>query len=432
MIKMKNFIVIVFTLLCSPSSAQKITLQQAIDMALKNNFEISIEKNNTEIAKINNNIGMAGGLPLVSFNTSDQSSYIDINQKLNTGTQIKRAGTFSNSLNSNVSGTVILYNGYKIVSTKNRLGIQQKQSEQNLLAQIQNTIADVMMKYYRIVREQQYVITLEESINLTKKHLELVQTKKSVGLAGDAELFQSQIDLNSRILDLQSQQTVVKQSVADLAGILELRSDSSLFVSDSIVINTGIDLPAVLNAINTNPEISSLDNQIKINQLLEDEVASLRKPSLRLNTGYNFGSTQSTAGQLLLNRSYGPFVSFGLSVPIYSGGTVKRLQQTAALNSQNAFIKKESAINNQQTAATKTFQSYESSITQLNTQQSTLQLSKQLAELSLQRFQLNSATSVEVREAQKSFEEAGFRLVNLQYVAKIAEIELLRLSNQLH
>ena len=83
-------------------------------------------------------------------------------------------------------------------------------------------------------------------------------------------------------------------------------------------------------------------------------------------------------------------------------------------------------------AATKTFQSYESSITQLNTQQSTLQLSKQLAELSLQRFQLNSATSVEVREAQKSFEEAGFRLVNLQYVAKIAEIELLRLSNQLH
>ncbi len=432
MIKMKNFIVIVFTLLCSPSSAQKITLQQAIDMALKNNFEISIEKNNTEIAKINNNIGMAGGLPLVSFNTSDQSSYIDINQKLNTGTQIKRAGTFSNSLNSNVSGTVILYNGYKIVSTKNRLGIQQKQSEQNLLAQIQNTIADVMMKYYRIVREQQYVITLEESINLTKKQLELVQTKKSVGLAGDAELFQSQIDLNSRILDLQSQQTVVKQSVADLAGILELRSDSSLFVSDSIVINTGIDLPAVLNAINTNPEISSLDNQIKINQLLEDEVASLRKPSLRLNTGYNFGSTQSTAGQLLLNRSYGPFVSFGLSVPIYSGGTVKRLQQTAALNSQNAFIKKESAINNQQTAATKTFQSYESSITQLNTQQSTLQLSKQLAELSLQRFQLNSATSVEVREAQKSFEEAGFRLVNLQYVAKIAEIELLRLSNQLH
>ncbi|MEI8052664.1 MAG: TolC family protein [Bacteroidota bacterium] len=429
---MKNFIVIVFTLLCSPSSAQKITLQQAIEMALKNNFEISIEKNNTEIAKINNNIGMAGGLPLVSFNTSDQSSYIDINQKLNTGTQIKRAGTFSNSLNSNVSGTVILYNGYKIVSTKNRLGIQQKQSEQNLLAQIQNTIADVMMKYYRIVREQQYVITLEESINLTKKQLELVQTKKSVGLAGDAELFQSQIDLNSRILDLQSQQTVVKQSVADLAGILELKSDSSLLVSDSIVINTGIDLPAVLNAINTNPEISSLDNQIKINQLLGDEVASLRKPSLRLNTGYNFGSTQSTAGQLLLNRSYGPFVSFGLSVPIYSGGTVKRQQQTAALNSQNAVIKKESAINNQQTAAIKTFQTYESSITQLNTQQSTLQLSKQLAELSLQRFQLNSATSVEVREAQKSLEEAGFRLVNLQYVAKIAEIELLRLSNQLH
>lgn len=83
------------------------------------------------------------------------------------------------------------------------------------------------------------------------------------------------------------------------------------------------------------------------------------------------------------------------------------------------------------TATIKLFKAYTNSLQQLNTQQNTYQLSQQLVQLSLQRFQLAAATIIEVREAQKSFEDAGFRLVTLSYSAKIAEIELKRLSNRL-
>jgi len=69
---------------------------------------------------------------------------------------------------------------------------------------------------------------------------------------------------------------------------------------------------------------------------------------------------------------------------------------------------------------------------QMKTQQNTFELSKQLVAIIQQRFQLNSATDLEVREAQKSFEEAGFRLLNVQYIAKVAEIELQRICNNLN
>jgi hypothetical protein len=36
-----------------------------------------------------------------------------------------------------------------------------------------------------------------------------------------------------------------------------------------------------------------------------------------------------------------------------------------------------------------------------------------------------------VKNAQQSFEASGFRLVNLSYAAKTAEIELKRLANEL-
>jgi len=68
---------------------------------------------------------------------------------------------------------------------------------------------------------------------------------------------------------------------------------------------------------------------------------------------------------------------------------------------------------------------------QLDDQKKIVDLAKQLLSLALQRFQLRQATIVEVRQAQESFENAGLTMTNLSFAAKAAEIELLRLINEL-
>jgi outer membrane protein TolC len=432
MIKMRFLATIFSVCFFSMAQAQSISLQDAVNIALKNNLDIQIQKNNAEISKINNNRGVAGGLPSVVFNATDQESSIGINQKLNNGIVISRSGAYSNTINANVVGSMLLYNGFKVVATQKRLIEIQKQSEQYLIAQIQNTMAAVMTKYYTVVREQSYVGTLQQSIDVSQKQLELIQKKKSLGLASDADLFQSQIDLNTRKLEMQSQQTIIKQAKVDLMNLLELPSDSTIDIQDTIEVNQQILLADVLKQLSSSAEISSLDHQIKINEFIQKEVSAERKPSLRLNMGYNFGNTESTAGQLLLNRVYGPFVNMGLSIPIYNGSISKRQQQVATISTQNARLQRDALLHDIQAAVVKTFQSYSNAMEQLKTQQNTFELSKQLVAIIQQRFQLNSATALEVREAQKSFEEAGFRLLNVQYIAKVAEIELQRICNKLN
>jgi len=44
---------------------------------------------------------------------------------------------------------------------------------------------------------------------------------------------------------------------------------------------------------------------------------------------------------------------------------------------------------------------------------------------------LGQATIIDVKQAQQSFENASYRLINLTYTAKIAEVELKRLASQL-
>ena len=418
-------------LIAVKTNAQELTLQDAINLALKNSFDIQIAKNVVDANKINNNIGVAGGLPTVAATASNQESVVNINQKLNTGTEITRDGATSNNLTANVSGTMLLYNGYRVVATKKRLEILQQQSEQNLNSQIQNTIANVMVNYYNVVRQQGYIKTLQQSIDLSKQQLELIQNKQALGLANNASLFQSQIDLNTRVQEMQSQQLILAQATTDLLNVLNVKPDSVIRIKDSIVVDKNIRINDVLQAVNANPQIGALGSQIKINEFLEKETLAQRYPSLRANTGINYGRNQSNGGQLLLNQSYGPFLGLTLSVPLYNSGIVKRQQQIAKINTTNAKLQKENIELDFKSGAIKTYQAYTSSLQQITTQQSTYQLAQQLVQLSLQRFQLAAATIIEVREAQKSFEEAGFRLINLNYLAKLAEIELKRISNGL-
>ena len=128
-----------------------ITLKSAIDSTLKNNFDIQIASNNVEISKLNNNAGMAGGLPAVNISVVDNQTSSDVLQKLNSGAEIKKSAANGNALTSNITAGILLYNGSRVIATRQRLQSLQKQSELQLNLQIQNSIAAVMAKYFDII-----------------------------------------------------------------------------------------------------------------------------------------------------------------------------------------------------------------------------------------------------------------------------------------
>src|SRR5665213_1650083 len=137
---------------CSASFCQSLSLPDAINIALKKNLDLQLLKNNVQIGHINNNIGVAGGLPLVTAAATDVEQTTNVNQLLNSGTIIKRNGASGNSYTSNVTTGMLLYNGARVVATKHRLEQLEARSEQYLNSQIQNTMSSVMVSYYDIVR----------------------------------------------------------------------------------------------------------------------------------------------------------------------------------------------------------------------------------------------------------------------------------------
>ena len=423
---------IIFAFITPVVKAQGILrLPDAVNIALKRSLDIQLAKNKVEAGTINNNYGVAGGLPLVTGAVTDNEQVSNINQKLNTGASTDRSGVSTNTLNAGITGSILLYNGGRVVATKKRLAELELQSKQQLNAEVQDVMADVMSGYYDIVRQQSYVKTIGRSIDAAKKKLEIVQVRQKAGIANNADLFQAQLDLNDALQAEQSQLLVVDQSKTKLLRLLTLRTDSTINIEDTIVTDKSIDLNTILNSLSKNADIVAADEQVKINSLIMKETAAQRYPSIRATSGYNFSRSQAAAGQLLLNQNYGPSVGVTVGIPIYNGSVYKRQQKTAALNMQNAELQKQVLIKDYSAQVVKLYQSYADALKQLETEKENYKLSEQLLNLVLQRFQFREATIIDVKNAQQSFEASGYRLVNLSYAAKSTEIALKRLANQL-
>ncbi len=428
---MKKIFIILFFISNYSFAQQPLQLNDAINIALKNSYDIEVAKNNVRISSINNNYGVAGGLPIVTGAASDQEQITNVNQNLSSGTHIQRNAAAANSASANVEGSLLLYNGMRVVATKKRLEELEKQNQEYLNATIQNTIATVMTQYYDVVRQQSYIRTLDTAISIEQRQLNIVKTQVSVGLANNADLFQTQLDLNALIQSKQSQQLIINQAKTSLLTTLTLKADSSIFIEDTIVVDSTLMLEDVMNNLQRSPDLIAANMQITINQLLEKETAAQRYPSVYATTGYTYNRSQTAAGNVLLNQNYGPYIGLSLSIPIYNGSIYKRQQRVAEINTTNAQLQESILLRDNTSNAVKNYQAYQNSLQQLQTQKENYALAKQLLDLVLLKFQLRLATIVDLRNAQESFENAGYLLVNLSYAAKAAEIEMKRLTYQL-
>jgi outer membrane protein len=423
------FYILFFPLLLN--AQQIMTLQNAIDTVLKKSFDIQIARNNVEISKLNNNLGMAGGLPEFGIVATDNATLNSSYQKLNTGTESTISDAAGNSLNTGLSASMYLFNGFKITATKQRLDLLQKQSEVQLNLQIQSAVADVMIQYYDIVRQQEYLLIMQNSLDVSNKKLDVITERKNVGMADNVDFLQAQIDVNYADENVKMQQLTIDQGKTDLLNLIASGKYYNFLIDDTIEVSKTLLLDSILICLKNNPNYISAEQSVEINEKLLKETDAQRYPSLKLVTGYNLAHSEYDKGLTLINQIYGPSAGITLQIPIFNWNIYRKQYKAVTYDILNSELEKESILNSLQSSAIKTFMAYSTALLQLETQQENYKLAKELVDLVMKNFQLNQATILEVKDAQSSYEKAAYLLVNLQYTAKIAEIELLSLVYQL-
>ncbi|MBX7052050.1 MAG: TolC family protein [Flavobacteriales bacterium] len=408
-----------------------LSLQQAIDSALLNNYRIAVARNEVEIAQNNNHPGQAGMLPTVGLNISDTPANNNIRQEFANGSEIVRNNVNSNNLNAQIAASMTLFDGGRMFALRNKLGEQQSLAELTLKAEVQNLISDVVTAYTALTALQQNEKVLERLKSSAQARKQLVEIRISAGMANQSDLYLAELDLENANQALISIQRQIHRSSTALLSLMKSTSDRTILVSDSLSFVTVPEKWKADQLYQNNPEIQMSNTSVRIAIQGEKEMSALRYPKITLTAAYGYLLSQSQAGFSLYNQSYGASGSIGINIPLFSGHVFKNNYENAILTRKNVELTAEQTKNDVLQRYFLAWNLYESALEQKAVLQKGLSTAMAYLDLMTLRFNEGQSTVLELREAERSFEEANLMKINNDITLKLAETDILRISGQL-
>lgn len=409
-----------------------LTAQDAIKIAIENNFGIIISKNEIEIGAINNNWANAGALPVVSATATKAVGVNNLEQKLSTGTVTKKNGNTTQNLNAGIAVDWRIFDGFKMFATRKKLEELQRSGEYSFRKNLNETVFNVISSYYNIVTlEERKKATLEQIVLYTDRY-NLAQRRFEIGTGAKYEVLEAQVDLNEQRSNLLSLQNSIAVSKSSLTNLLGKKPDTSYKVIDTILV---MPLPAYEDVqtkiAKQNPDVLLANSQLYVLNQEKKEVNSARLPTVDLNGFYNFARNSNGAGFTLFNQTYGPSGSVGIAVPLFSGNLVKKQLQISDIQIKNQQIAIDQTKHDIESALSNAYINYNSALKLIELEKNNLVLATENIMIATERYKKLNITSVELRQIQISYNDAKDRLYNALYQAKMAEATVALLAGDI-
>ncbi len=436
--KMKNYKVLIqslilfFFCLVTVNAQEVLTIEEAVKIALENNYEIKIATNELTIDKTNVSIGNAGILPKATASIVDNNSIINLSQIRADGTINSLDNAKNNSLNYGVNLDWTVFDGFRMFAKLEQLKELQKQGETKLKLTLITKISDVNALYFDLVQQQQQLKALDSTIVISNQRLTLAQNRFTIGKASKLAVLNAQVDLNTDKVTLLRQKELYANTKTLLNQILARDTKTDFKLVDTIIVDPTLSLPELTRlAEKQNPQLESLIINKRVAELQLKQIKAVRYPTVRVSTGYTFSDSQSSLGFTTQSSARGLNYGFSASLNLFDGWAQNRNEKIAGIQIENSKIQIEQqnlALNTQLATA---YQTYLTNLELIDLEEKNEVIAKQNLDITLDKFHIGTITTLEFRTAQLNHVNAKVRYSNAQFQAKLSEIALRELAGNL-
>lgn len=411
---------------------QVLSVQDAINIALKNSYDIQVAANDASIDKANNTRGNAGMLPTVGLNVSDNLSLISNHQETANKVKTSTSNARTNTIDAGIALSWTLYDGGKMFVTKQKLQEIEALGEIQYRDRVLQTVYNVIVAYYDVVKQKQQLASINEVTNYNKERVKILQTSFDAGNVDKTVLLQAKIDLNVNQENAINQKDVIAVAKKNLNQLICRDITTEFEVTDLIQTDYLPNVDELKQKLyETNTTILSLQKQVDIAKLSFKEMNTLKNPRFSLTTGYNFTRNDYTLYSLLNNRTLGPQIGGTISFPLYQGGNANRQIKISAIELKSSQYALENAKLAAYTQLVNALTDFEAQRNLLKIEIDNNALAKENLDISTQRLRLGQTTSLEIRQAQESYQDSYTRLLNFEYNLKVSETKLKQLISAL-
>ncbi len=421
-------------LLCLPLSIlsqSEMTVEDAIEIGLKNNFDIRIARKNAEISETNTRLGTSGFLPTLDLSGNYSLSRSD----QETNSPFSFGNSTTDGWGATVSMNWTLFDGFKMFVDNKRFKELEKLGEYQARNIIENSVVLILRSYFNLVREELLYDVQKSTVEISKSRLNKAKVRNELGGASSTDVLNAQVSLNNDKSALLNSELNIEIALKELN--IALGRDPS----------TGIDIDKTLDVEITEFNVDEIRRKaLEKNSALtvaeqgkiiaEQDLGTSRSsfyPRLLFNGTYGYSdrtvdsdsrgsiSTQSTDGSVALTMSFNIFNGFRNDIDIQSKMIELDIQKLAFEKSRNELVG----------LVKEKYETYNKRLAFINLEKQNVLAAEQNLQLQEDRFSTGASSSLEFRDAQVNFARAQSALISAQYQARIAMLEIQQLTGEI-
>jgi outer membrane protein len=434
---MKRLGIFVLFILCAgrlyaQQTPQRLTLQEAVETALKNNFNIKLSQNNATIAKNNVTVGNAGMLPFVTGDVTSSNS-------VQTTRQTRADGTINNINNARNTGITYgvnldwtIFDGFAMFANYDQLKELDKLGQLGLRDTVQSMVANVITTYYSLISQDAQIKALNGVLATSRTQARYANDRYKVGSGSRYDLNTALVNANLDTANLVNQIQQFRFTKIQLNQLLMRDVQTDFVVADTIIVDEGLKLADIINQAQVqNPSILAGQINKRLAEINLRQIKATRYPQISVTSGYTISDTKNPAGFARVQNSRGFNYGLTASLNIFDGFNQWRRERNAKLQIQNAELNYKQTQQDIEATISNFYISYTSGLELIKIGQTNKDLAKRNLDLSLERYRLGNITPLEIREAQRAYLDAQSRFSAAQYQSKLAEVTLKQLTNSI-
>ena len=401
----------------SAQDATPLSLQQAMDYAVKNNINAKNARLDAKIQLVQNNQTLSAAYPHISGKAELDDNLNPTQAFIDAGTFGGPKGTiqhFSFTLpyagSAGISGSQILFDGGVMVALQARNTVLELARQNGQLTE-ENVRYTVQKAYYALVIVHRQFNILKGSLAIARDLAHDISVLRQSGFAEKIDVDRTDVQLNNLATDSLKISNLLTVSEQLLKYQMGMDINHPIVLTDTSVENN-LQESAALSArdvdYNQRTEYNLLQTTLKLHgyNLKRYKLSGIPTLAAFGNVGYNYSTKK--IGDLFTPANYlfNSIVGVQLNVPIFSGFMQKNLLREVRLNiekTQNSIDNIKLTVDFQAAQAKTTLKN---DILQLESQKRNLELANTVLDLARKKYKAGVGSNVEVNQAQTDLLQA--------------------------
>ena len=428
------WILILPSIFGSVHAQNSISLEKALAITIKENIDIKIKTTELDQVKNYEKVGVLGVLPIIKVNgaASGNTGSSSIEFATEDFPEINDADSESKSIIGNVEISYSLFGGLASVYTYQKLKKQSDLKSTELLMKIEQVLLNTAKQYYDIAYLQEENKILYELLEVSKERYSRVKIQNEFGNASKLDLLAAEIDLNKDSVTVMNSDYQLKAAKERLNQTLNRDLSTDYAVESYVEINKDLNYSELLELTNQNNS-NILFHQYLIEITRKDKKINNTSifPSVSVSAQYGYNQNESNTSIILDQSNTGLTGFVNLSWDIFDAMARKRIAQNTQIEIESNELKLEYIKKEIQKEFNVTYQQYENNIKLIEIETRNNEASERFFQRAKNQFFQGQLSRSDFRLAQVDLSISKNRLNQSLFMAKIAELNLYRLSGKI-